>query len=71
MKINGKKLADVCVNYHGWLLSDRGTHFEIGNGTNASVRVNNDGAGFYVGATGPILVVVEILKVIETCIEES
>ncbi len=71
MKINEQKLKDVVVNYHGWLLRDHGGHTWISNGTTAEINVNNDGAGFYTKASGPLWLVVLMLGAVESCIEEG
>jgi hypothetical protein len=70
MKINEKKLADVCVN-HGWYADIASRNADINNGS-ATVRMIQGGGFLNIErASGPFGAVNDMLRAIETCIEES
>jgi hypothetical protein len=70
MKLNEKKLADVCAN-HGWAVQPGEYRTEVSS-SGALIKLTRDGTILDIeSASGPFGAVNDMLQVIETCIEES
>ncbi len=70
MKINEQKLADMCIN-HGWTLDMHGPQADVHHGA-ATVKLGWEGIRlFFEDVHGPFGAVNDILRVVETCIEEG